>query len=174
MTENFAAAAHFVVGGARSGKTGHALKLARANGREKWMVATAEAHDAEMAERIAKHRAERGDDWRLVEAPLDLCDALQRHLAPERVLVVDCLTLWLSNLMFFTRDIEAETARLAEIVAAPAGPLLLVGNELGMGLVPETALGRKFRDAHGLMNQRVGEAAAHMSFVVAGQALRFK
>lgn len=166
--------AHLVAGGARSGKTGHALQLARASGLEKWMVATALAEDDEMRARIEKHRAEREEDWRLIEAPLDLCAALARALKPQRILVVDCLTLWLSNLMFHQRDLAAEIAALAQICAAPAGPLLLVTNELGMGLAPDTRLGRDFRDWHGLMNQSVAAQCAHMSFVVAGQALRFK
>ncbi len=154
-----------VLGGARSGKTGHALALAEAVGARRVYVATAEAGDAEMAERIARHRAERGAGWRTVEAPLELAAALGEA---GDVVLVDCLTLWLSNLMLAGRDVEAATAGLLAALEGAAVPVVLVSNEVGMGLVPETPLGRAFRDAQGRLNQRVAAAVARVDFVVAG------
>ena len=162
-----------VLGGARSGKTAHALVSAEAVGLRRIYVATAEAGDAEMAERIARHRAERGAGWRTVEAPLDLVGALA--LAGEAdVVLVDCLTLWLSNLMLGGRDVGAATDGLLAALAEAEVPVVLVSNEVGMGLVPETPLGRAFRDAQGRLNQQVAAAVARVDFVVAGLPLRLK
>ena len=166
--------AHLVTGGARSGKTACALRLAEQSGLEKWMIATAESGDAEMAERIAKHRAERGDGWRVVEEALDLAGALERELHRGRVIVVDCLTLWLSNLMYHERNIEQELGRLCNMVERSHDPLIFVTNELGMGLVPESSLGRAFRDLHGRMNQQVAERCDAATFVVSGMAMKIK
>ena len=166
--------AHLVTGGARSGKTACALRLAEQSGLEKWMIATAEGGDAEMAERIAKHRAERGDGWRVVEEPLDLAGALEGEVQAGRVVVVDCLTLWLSNLMYHERDIEQELVRLCNMVERSHDPLIFVTNELGMGLVPESSLGRAFRDLHGRMNQQVAERCDAATFVVSGMAMKIK
>jgi len=160
-----------ILGGARSGKTSLALKRAEAGPGRPVMIATAEALDDEMAERIARHRAERGPEWRTIEAPLKLTEALE-GLAADEVAVVDCLTLWLSNLMHAERDLEAETARL---IAALAGrDAILVSNEVGLGIVPETPMGRRFRDAAGRMNQAVAAAADHVLFVAAGLPLVLK
>jgi adenosylcobinamide kinase / adenosylcobinamide-phosphate guanylyltransferase len=164
-----------VLGGARSGKSRHAEALARGTGLGRVYVATAEAFDDEMRERIAKHRADRiADGWTTLEAPLDLPEALDRSSAADTVVLVDCLTLWLSNLMLAEQDVaSAQHALLATLAAAP-GPIVLVSNEVGMGLVPETALGRRFRDAQGRLNQAVAAVADKVIFVAAGLPLVLK
>lgn len=158
-----------ILGGARSGKTARALSLAHP---PRAYVATAEPGDAEMAARIRRHRAERGPDWGLIEAPLDLAEAIAA--APEATLLVDCLTLWLSNLMAAGREPEAETARLLAAIAARPGAVILVSNEIGLGLVPMDALSRRFRDAQGRLNQAAAAAADRVEFVAAGLPLRLK
>jgi len=166
-----------VLGGARSGKTGRAQGWAEALGRARLYLATGQAFDAEMAERIARHRAERGEGWSTLEEPLDLPAALASACAapgaPD-VLLVDCLTLWLSNLMHHGRDPEAETAALLAALAGASRPVILVSNELGLGLVPETPLGRAFRDAQGRLNQAVAAAVPDVVFVAAGLPLVLK
>jgi adenosylcobinamide kinase/adenosylcobinamide-phosphate guanylyltransferase len=163
-----------VLGGARSGKSSFAERLARESGLARTYVATATAGDAEMRQRIAHHRASRGDGWRTVEEPMALCEALRRESAADRVVVVDCLTLWLSNLMQAGRDVEEESRRLAACLAATPGPVLLVSNEVGLGLVPDTPLGRSFRDAQGRLNQMVAAAVPAVAFIAAGLPLWLK
>ncbi len=124
-----------------------------------------------MAERIARHHAERGPDWRLVEAPLDLAPVVAGHR--EGAMVVDCLTLWLSNLMHAGRDPAAETEALLAALR-PAGRVILVSNEVGLSIAPENALARAFRDEQGRLNQRVAAAADHVEFVAAGLPLALK
>jgi adenosylcobinamide kinase/adenosylcobinamide-phosphate guanylyltransferase len=167
-------AVHLILGGARSGKSRHAQALAERAAGERLFIATAEAHDAEMADRIARHRAERGPGWRTIDAPLDLADAIGAHAGPDRILLVDCLTLWTSNLMHATRDIEVEAADLVAALDAAAGPVLLVSNEVGLGIVPENALARRFRDAAGRVNQAVAAAADRVTFLVAGLPMTVK
>lgn len=158
-----------ILGGARSGKSARALALAAP---PRAFIATAEAGDGEMAERIARHKAERGEDWALIEAPLDLPAALAE--AEGRTALVDCLTLWLSNLMAAGREPEAETARLIAALRAAQGPVILVSNEIGLGLVPMEPLSRRFRDEQGRLNQRIAAAADRVEFVAAGLPLRLK
>lgn len=158
----------FVLGGARSGKTGVALARAEASGLSAVMVATAQAHDAEMEARIAAHRAERGPDWGLVEEPLALADVVTREAGEGRVLVVDCLTLWLSNVLFADRDVEAEIAGLAAALERVGGSVILVSNEVGLGIVPENALARRFRDLQGRLNRQIARVAERVTLVVAG------
>lgn len=165
---------HLVLGGARSGKTAYALKLATDSRLERCMVATAEAFDREMKERIALHRAERDKTWRVWEEPIDLAAVLDEIARPDRIIVVDCLTIWLSNLLMKESDHASEVAKLAAWVKEKPFPLILVSNELGLGLVPETSLGRAFRDSHGRMNQTVAAACDQVTFVAAGLPLVLK
>lgn len=161
-----------VLGGARSGKSAHALRLAAEP--PHIFIATAEALDNEMAERIATHRAERDESWRTVEAPLELASAVREHGAEDTVLLVDCLTLWLSNLMHAERDCDAETDRLLDALRAAPGRVVLVSNEVGMGLAPDNALGRRFRDEQGRLNRRAAEIADKAVFLAAGLPLLLK
>ncbi len=162
-----------VTGGARSGKTGLAERLALRLGPRPVYIATAEARDAEMAERIAAHRAGRGDGWQTLEAPRALVAALDGSdgAAPR---LVDCLTLWLSNLILDGRDWRAEAEGLAEALARQRAPVVLVTNEVGAGIVPENALARRFRDAAGWLNQRVAAEADEVWLAVAGCPVRVK
>lgn len=162
-----------ITGGARSGKSLHAEARARALPGRPVYIATAEAGDAEMAARIAVHRARRDAGWENVEAPLDLVAALDATDAGGARLV-DCLTLWLSNLMLAGRDWRQEAEALAAALGRQASPVILVTNEVGMGIVPENALARAFRDAAGSLNQRIAAAADEVVLVVAGQPLKVK
>src|SRR5690606_23191717 len=133
-------------------------------------IATAQAFDEEMEERIAHHRARRSASWRTVDAPLDLTDTLA--VMPEGApVLVDCLTLWLSNLILADGDVAGETRRLAAMLAAPRGPWVVVANEVGLGIVPENALARRFRDEAGRLHQMVAAGADSVVFMVAGMPL---
>jgi adenosylcobinamide kinase/adenosylcobinamide-phosphate guanylyltransferase len=166
-----------VLGGARSGKSAFAQRQAEAAaakaGQAPLMIATAEALDAEMAARIARHQAERGPVWRTREAPVELAAAI-RDLATGEVAVVDCLTLWLSNLMHREIDLEGATRALDTALDQTPGDIWLVTNEVGMGIVPENALARRFRDAAGRLNQTLAERADAIALLFAGQALWLK
>lgn len=166
------ASSTLVLGGARSGKSTYAESLL-AHGPALY-VATGQAFDDEMAERIRLHRDRRGPLWDTVEEPLALAEVLDRVLAPGRPVLVDCLTLWLSNLMHAGRDVDAETARLCEVLRAAAGPVVLVSNEVGLGLVPDNRLARDFRDHQGRVNQRVAQVCSRVVFVAAGLPLFLK
>lgn len=163
-----------VLGGARSGKSRYAEQLVERAARCGTYCATAEAGDAEMAERIAAHRARRGPFWRTVETPLALVQTIPAAAARERPLLIDCLTLWLSNLLLAGRRPDEEAGALCGALRHAAGPVVLVANEVGMGLVPETPLGRRFRDAAGLLNQDVAALAGRVVFVAAGLPLVMK
>jgi adenosylcobinamide kinase/adenosylcobinamide-phosphate guanylyltransferase len=162
-----------ILGGARSGKSRYAESLVAACPPPWAYVATAEPLDDEMRARIIEHRARRGADWRAIEAPRDLAGALGKISAGGAVLV-DCLTLWLSNLMLIDADIEAESERLETVLASVAGPLVLVSNEVGSGIVPDNALARRFRDAQGRLNQRIAARADRVVLMVAGLPLVVK
>ena len=162
-----------VLGGARSGKSRHAEALVSALPSPWLYVATGEAHDAEMAARIAEHRARRGADWRTAEVPRDLADALA-SLPTAGAVLVDCLTLWLSNLMLADADLAAETARLDAALARAAVPVVLVSNEVGLGIVPDNVLARRFRDAQGRLNQQIAARADCVIMMVAGLPLVVK
>jgi adenosylcobinamide kinase/adenosylcobinamide-phosphate guanylyltransferase len=173
-------AATLVLGGARSGKSRHAEALVAAHAEAcaatRIYVATGEALDAEMRARIDLHRRQRGPGWLTRETPLDLVATLAAEAAPGRVVLVDCLTLWLSNLMHAGRDVDAETRALAELVRARprAAPVVFVANEVGLGIVPDNALARAFRDHAGRMNQAIAAAAGLVVFVAAGLPLILK
>lgn len=166
----------FLVGGAGSGKSSLAVRLAAESGRPVVFVATSEARDEEMAARIACHRGERPPEWTTVEAPLDIAGSLAG--APEEACVVlDCLTLWTSNALEAGWSDEAvaevadETARLA---AARTAPTVVVSNEVGLGVVPDTPLGRRYRDVHGRVNAIFAATAERACLVVAGRALELR
>ncbi len=162
-----------VTGGARSGKSRHAESLVRAMPGAPIYIATATCADDEMRARIARHVADRGPGWTTVEEPCDLVGALERTdgAGPR---LVDCLTLWLSNLLLAERDWEPEAEALVAALGRQASPAVFVSNEVGMGIVPANALARAFRDAQGWLNQRVAAAADEVVFVAAGLPLRLK
>ena len=163
-----------VLGGARSGKSRYAERLVETAATAGTYCATAEAGDAEMATRIAEHRSRRGRFWRTVEAPLALAETIAAEAVPERPLLVDCLTLWLSNLMLAGKPLDGEIAVLSVALRDAAGRVVLVANEVGLGLVPETPLGREFRDAAGRLNQEIAALADSVVFVAAGLPLILK
>jgi adenosylcobinamide kinase/adenosylcobinamide-phosphate guanylyltransferase len=163
----------FVLGGARSGKSAHAEKLVTAAPAPWIYIATAQAFDDEMTERIALHRGRREEGWQTIDAPLNLCEAIA-GVSDERPLLIDCLTLWLSNHLLADHDVEAESERLAEILAKPRGNWFVVANEVGLGIVPDNALARKFRDVAGRLNQKIAAEADRVLFMVAGLPLQVK
>ena len=168
-----------VLGGARSGKSRHAEQIIESALSGEFYegatyLATAEALDDEMKARIAEHRARRSPVWRTVEVPLDLVGGLIANVDPARPILVDCLTLWLGNLMGAGRDIDAETTALAARLQDFGGPVVLVSNEVGLGIVPDNALARAFRDHAGRLNQAVADIADRVLFVAAGLAMTMK
>ena len=161
-----------VLGGARSGKSAYAESLVAGPGAV--YVATAEAIDDEMGERIARHRARRGGGWTTVEAPLDLAAALRGDVLGASGILVDCLTVWLGNLMHAGRDIDREAASLLESLAVPRAPVVLVANEVGLGVVPDNPMARAFRDHAGRLNQALAARADRVVLVTAGIPLVLK
>ena len=162
-----------ILGGASSGKSAFAEALATQASRPRAYIATSQAFDAEMEAKIAKHRQERGPDWQTIEAPLDIGAALAQ-VATKSVVLIDCLTLWLSNQMHAKTDIATEIDNLLIALSGTPNPVICVSNEVGMGLVPETPLGRLFRDLQGRLNQKVAEQADLAVFVAAGMPLTLK
>lgn len=164
----------FVLGGARSGKSRYAQQRAEAVEGHHVFIATAEARDEEMRDRIARHRADRDARWTTVDAPYALPAAIRERSHLDTVLLVDCLTLWTSNLLLAERNIETATADLVAAIEAFRGSLILVANEVGMGIVPDNVLARRFRDAAGRVNHAVAATAQEVVFVVAGLPLKMK
>jgi adenosylcobinamide kinase/adenosylcobinamide-phosphate guanylyltransferase len=162
-----------ITGGARSGKSLLAERMALTLGAPAIYIATAEAFDTEMADRIARHRARRGPEWQTVAEPLDLVGALTATDtgAPR---LVDCLTLWLSNLMFADRDWQPEVTALTALIPRLSAPVIFVTNEVGSGIVPDNALARAFRDAAGLTNHQIAEACDELWLCVSGHPLKVK
>lgn len=163
-----------VLGGARSGKSSYAEKMAQSSGLQPLYLATGRAFDDEMENRIAIHRDRRGSDWQTVEEPLDLVGALTLHVAVDRFVLVDCLTLWLTNLMMAERDVAAETAGLVAMLPNLAGPVVFVSNEVGFGIVPENRMAREFRDHAGFLHQAVAAVADEVYLIAAGLSLKMK
>ena len=163
-----------VLGGARSGKSRYAQQRVEACGGRLAYIATAQALDAEMAARIARHRADRDARWHTIEAPLALAAALARAGESHAAILVDCLTLWMSNLLLADRDVQREGMALADAVAACPVPVALVANEVGLGIVPDNALARRFRDEAGWLNQRLAAMADEVVFVAAGLPMVLK
>ena len=161
-----------VLGGARSGKSRHAEGIITALPAPWIYIATAQALDAEMQARIAQHQARRGAGWQTIEAPFDLAATL--FAASDQPVLVDCLTLWLTNLMLGNHDISGATEALDAALDARTAPTVLVANEVGLGIVPDNALAREFRDAAGRLNQHVAARADSVLFMVAGLAMRVK
>lgn len=163
----------FLLGGARSGKSLHAEGLVTALPAPWIYIATAQAFDHEMHERITHHRARRAEGWLTREAPFHLAQAL-RDLAPGQPVLLDCLTLWLTNIMLAENDVEAAVGELCSVLAAPTGPWYVVSNEVGLSIVPENALARRFRDEAGRLNQKVAALADQVLFMVAGLPMKVK
>ena len=167
-----------ILGGARSGKTRRALDHAERafadDGLAPYYVATAQAFDEEMRQRIADHRAERGPHWTTLEAPMALAETVRAEAAAGRVLVIDCLTLWLTNQILAEADCEAAEDALLAALDGAGGPVIAVSNEVGLGIVPENALARRFRDAQGRLNRRFAERAERVEFIAAGLPLVLK
>jgi adenosylcobinamide kinase/adenosylcobinamide-phosphate guanylyltransferase len=164
----------FVLGGARSGKSRYAEGLVMGCAPPWVYVATAEAYDDEMTVRIAEHRHRRDGGWRTVDAPLDLPAAITAHGSAGQAVLVDCLTIWLSNVMLAGQDLMAEQQRLVAALSNASGPVVIVSNEVGFGIVPDNALARKFRDAQGRVNMQVAAIADRAVLIAAGLPLILK
>lgn len=166
---------HLVIGGARSGKSHFAQAMAEAHAGEVCLIVTAEIFDAEMAERIARHRAERPAHWQVIEAPQSLPEAITAACGDGRFVLVDCLTLWLSNVLCTQPEtLDIRISDLCHAVAGAAGTLVLVSNEVGWSIVPENPLARRFRDEQGRLNQRVAALVEEVTLVAAGLPLKLK
>jgi len=164
-----------ILGGARSGKSALAQQRASESGLKVIYIATAQVLDQEMAERIALHRQARPAGWRLVEEPLALAQALQAHAAADRCLLVDCLTLWLNNLLAQSEDrLLLEKQALLETLPALPGSIILVSNEVGQGIVPVNPLARRFRDEAGWLHQALAQCCERVTLTVAGLPLSLK
>ncbi len=157
-----------IIGGARSGKSAYGEKIAMASSLDLHYVATASAGDVEMTERIAAHKARRGPGWTTHEVRSGVVGALDRYGGAGTVVLIDCLTLWLANLMEASGDIGTETGTLSQALGRARGAVIVISNEVGGGIVPQTAMGRVFRDAHGRLNQTIAEAADDVVLVTAG------
>jgi adenosylcobinamide kinase/adenosylcobinamide-phosphate guanylyltransferase len=163
----------FLLGGARSGKSLHAERLIAEFPAPWRYIATAQAFDDEMRERIALHQSRRDARWMTVNAPMELAEAIA-GVPDGQPMLLDCLTLWLTNVMLADRDVAAESRHLADVLARPRGPWLVVSNEVGLGIVPDNALARRFRDDAGRLNQMVAAAADSVLFMVAGLPMKVK
>ena len=162
-----------VLGGARSGKSVYAEKLLEESGKPMVYIATGEARDDEMIERIFQHQARRGAEWTTIEAPLDVCGALL-EAGSGKIILLDCITLWVANMMAVELNIEAEVHKFCDLLAVSDSDVVIVSNEVGLGIVPDNTLARKFRDEAGRANQMIANACDRVVFIAAGQALLMK
>ncbi len=163
-----------VGGGARSGKSRYALALAEVHGHKLAFVATAQMLDEEMRRRVRRHQMDRGAQFITIEEPFDIAAVIEERSRNFDALVVDCLTLWLSNIMLAGRDVDAEISRLITVASRAASSVVFVSNEVGCGIVPDNELSRRFRDVSGLLNQRIAEIATRVYFMAFGCPLRVK
>ncbi len=163
-----------VLGGARSGKSSYAESRAEIPSLQRTYIATAQVWDEEMSTRVKVHSERRGADWITVEEPIRLADAIDRHCREDAFVLVDCMTLWLTNIMLAEMDTDAEIDHLLNSVSKAKGQLVVVSNEVGYGIVPENALARRFRDAAGLLNQRLAKVCDEVVLVAAGLPLTLK
>lgn len=164
---------HFVLGGARSGKSAYAERLIDATGLPKVYIATAQAFDAEMKARIVEHQSRR-TGWQTVDAPLDLAEAITARRGKGQAVLVDCLTLWLTNFMMAEQGIAPAFEMILEALRLADHPVVLVSNEVGLGIVPENAMARAFRDHTGRLHQMIAAEAAHVHFIAAGLPIKLK
>lgn len=163
-----------VLGGARSGKSAFAERLVAETGLSRHYIATGRAWDDEMRARIAQHRDDRGDGWETHEEPLALAERIAAVARADRAILVDCLTLWLTNLMLEERDIAQEFTGLCEAIKGAPGKLVFVSNEVGLGIVPENRMAREFRDHAGRLHQKVAALVPDVYFIAAGLPLKMK
>ena len=173
LSNSPSAAITFILGGAGSGKSAFAEQLAAASAQPIYL-ATAAALDAEMQQRIAAHQQRRSSKWQTIEEPLELATAIGIHTCTDAIVLVDCLTLWLSNLLTAGRDVGAATEALVTALQEAAGPVILVSNEIGLGIVPEHKLAREFRDHSGRLHQAIAAVAQQVYFIVAGLPVTVK
>ncbi len=165
----------FILGGVKSGKSAYALEQANRYDGKKVFIATAEARDEDMIERIARHKGERGPLWETIEEPLNIKDALSNLPDPNRVVIIDCLTLWVSNLLEVGKESEkAFDDFISALLSCPVFTIYIVSNEVGMGVVPEHRLGRIYRDQLGLLNRKLARIASKVILMVAGIPLEIK
>ncbi len=163
-----------VLGGARSGKSHFAETLVKQSGLEQLYLATSQAYDSEMQARISKHKHDRGEGWTTIEEPLELSAVLKSECRPDRVMLVDCLTLWVTNLMMADRNLEKEFETLIETLHGLNGAAVFVSNEVGQGIVPDNAMARAFRDHAGRLHQMIAAEAKTVYFVTAGLSQKLK
>ena len=163
-----------VLGGARSGKSAYAETLCLESGLKPVYLATGRALDDEMNERIELHQSRRGEKWQLVEEPLALVDALRQTPQARQIFLIDCLTLWVTNLMMAEANVMRECAGLKAYIAELSAPVIFVSNEVGLGIIPENKMAREFRDLAGKVNQEIASACDNVYFVAAGLPLTLK
>ncbi|MFN7223290.1 MAG: bifunctional adenosylcobinamide kinase/adenosylcobinamide-phosphate guanylyltransferase [Paracoccaceae bacterium] len=162
-----------VIGGARSGKSRIAEQLVTSSGRPRLYIATAQAFDDEMRDRISRHQIDRGPDWTTVEAPLNIAEAFAM-CKPEFTVLLDCATLWLTNMLLDGQDLAESCQKLVDTLCSSPAPVVVVSNEVGWGIVPDNALARQFRDAQGRLNQMIAARAGLVVGVMAGLPIMLK
>lgn len=174
MTETPHPRSTLILGGARSGKSAFAENMATNSGLNLVYLATGQAYDGEMQDRISKHQTSRGNGWHTIEEPLKLLGILQAEVGPDRIILVDCLTLWISNLMMADKEIETEIDNLCSGLKDLRGPVLFVSNEVGQGIVPDNAMARAFRDHAGRLHQAIATQVEAVYFITAGLSQKLK